>query len=77
MPVFAYFDVWCIADSRTSAVRQIADSLEASRREINKHLAVLKGPFEIVCCDERSWVSEEEFCLCVSRDQHGIVQEEG
>lgn len=77
MPVFAYFDVWCIADSRMSAVRQIAASLEASNSEINKHVATLKGPFEIVCCDERSWVSEEEFCLRVSRDQYGIVHDEG
>lgn len=77
MPVYAYFDVWCIANSQTSAIRQISNSLECSKREVANHIALLKGPFQLVCCEESLWVSEDEFCLRVSRDQHGIVQDEG
>lgn len=73
MPVYEFYGLWCIADSRVSAVTQIARHLETSTSHVARFCRRVKGPFNIQCCGAESDVSEQDFCEIVDRDEDGIV----
>lgn len=73
MPVYEFYGLWCIADSRVSAVTQIARHLETSTSHVARFCRRVNGPFKVQCCGAESDVSEDVFCNTVDRDENGIV----